>query len=162
MESSLHGLWDGGEATLVQAFLPKCGVISHHSHNDALLPRVSAECPGPTLGRRSRTPLAALDKGGFGCRRRRSAYQLQSPIHNLWATMGRTRAREREGAHDYPPMNDLPILIEVRMLSAGTRCAPPLMALNLSIQKWRIPVVGDSLCDQRYRLIAIDSAQNCH
>ena len=75
---------------------------------------------------------------------------LQSPIHNLWATMGRTRAREREGAHGYPPMNNLPILMETRMLSAGTRCAPPLTSLNLDAEmSCRIPVVGDPLCDQR-------------
>ena len=34
---------------------------------------------------------------------------FQSLIRNLWATMGQTRAREREGEHDCPPMNDLPI-----------------------------------------------------
>ena len=95
--------------------------------------------------------------------RRRSAYQLQSPIHNLWATMGRTRAREREGAHGCPPMNDLPILIETRMLSAGTMYAPPLMALNLSMQRCR---VTSQLLVSHFatsdRLIAMDSAQNCH
>ena len=36
---------------------------------------------------------------------------VATSIHNLWATMGRTRAREREGAYGYPPMNDLPILV---------------------------------------------------
>ena len=45
---------------------------------------------------------------------------------------------------------NLPILIEARMLSAGTRCVPPLTPLNLDAEMpRRIPVVGDALCDQR-------------
>ena len=87
---------------------------------------------------------------------------LQSPIHSLWATMGRTRARECEGAPGYPPMNNLPILIETRMLSAGTRCAPPLTSLNLSMQRCRVAsqllVMHFATSD---RTVAIDGAQNC-